>query len=142
MLGPQTYGFYPGSGNEYRVIIDPGGQKKKTTGSRPGSATLKRIVLVGNPRITILMLSRTGAKKRAFHSESPPVWPVFKWAHDDKFFARMTQVNVQTFSLFFIATSYLKVTYTLLCVREYRFFLLFLLTFKLFNTCCCVHKET
>ena len=37
---------------------------------------------------------RTGAKKRAFHSENPPdTWPVFKWAHDDKFFARMTQVR-------------------------------------------------
>merc|ERR1712117_614702 len=34
---------------------------------------------------------RTGAKKRAFHSEIPIVWPVFRWSHDDKFFARMTQ---------------------------------------------------
>ena len=30
-------------------------------------------------------------KKRAFHSENPPVWPVFKWSSDDKYFARMTQ---------------------------------------------------
>jgi len=44
-----------------------------------------------DPSAIIIWDSRTGAKKRAFHSENPPVWPVFKWSHDDKFFARMTQ---------------------------------------------------
>lgn len=45
-----------------------------------------------DPSAIIIWDSRTGAKKRAFHSENPPdTWPVFKWAHDDKFFARMTQ---------------------------------------------------
>merc|ERR1712045_689556 len=32
--------------------------------------------------------------KRAFHSETPIVWPVFQWSHDDKFFARMNQDGV------------------------------------------------
>lgn len=44
-----------------------------------------------DPSAIIIWDSRTGIKKRAFHSESPPVWPVFKWSHDDKFFARMAQ---------------------------------------------------
>jgi len=44
-----------------------------------------------DPSAIIIWDSRTGAKKRAFHSENPPVWPVFKWSADDKYFARMTQ---------------------------------------------------
>jgi len=44
-----------------------------------------------DPTAIIVWDCRTGAKKRAFHSEIPIVWPVFRWSHDDKFFARMTQ---------------------------------------------------
>jgi len=44
-----------------------------------------------DPSAIIIWDSRTGAKKRAFYSENPPVWPVFKWSNDDKYFARMTQ---------------------------------------------------
>jgi len=33
--------------------------------------------------------SRTGVKKRQFHAEEGNVWPIFKWSHNDKFFARM-----------------------------------------------------
>lgn len=44
-----------------------------------------------DPTAIIVWDCRTGAKKRAFNSENPPVWPVFKWSVDDKFFARMTQ---------------------------------------------------
>jgi len=44
-----------------------------------------------DPSAIIIWDSRTGVKKRAFHSENPPVWPVFKWSSDDRFFARMTQ---------------------------------------------------
>jgi len=44
-----------------------------------------------DPSAIIIWDSRTGAKKRAFHSENPPVWPVFKWSCDDKYFARMTE---------------------------------------------------
>jgi len=43
------------------------------------------------PSAIIIWDSRNGIKKRAFHSENPPVWPVFKWSHDDKYFARMTE---------------------------------------------------
>jgi len=43
------------------------------------------------PIAVVVWDSRTGAKKRAFHSEQPPVWPIFKWSHDDQYFARMTQ---------------------------------------------------
>lgn len=42
------------------------------------------------PTAIIVWDSRTGMKKRAFHSENPPVWPVFKWSHDDKYFVRKT----------------------------------------------------
>merc|ERR550519_2126159 len=44
-----------------------------------------------DPTAIIVWDCRTGAKKRAFNSENPPVWPVFKWSIDDKFFVRMTQ---------------------------------------------------
>ena len=44
-----------------------------------------------DPTAIIIWDSRTGAKKRAFHSENPPVWPVFRWSFDDTYFARMTQ---------------------------------------------------
>merc|ERR1719369_59377 len=43
------------------------------------------------PIAVVIWDSRTGAKKRAFHSEQPPVWPIFKWSCDDQYFARMTQ---------------------------------------------------
>ncbi len=29
-------------------------------------------------------------KKRQFSADGPPVWPIFKWSHDGKFFARMS----------------------------------------------------
>jgi len=48
-------------------------------------------VATDEPSAIIVWDSRNGVKKRAFHSESPPVWPVFKWSHDDNYFARMTQ---------------------------------------------------
>lgn len=38
----------------------------------------------------ILWDLRTGVKKRCFHADQEQiVWPVFKWAHDDKYFARV-----------------------------------------------------
>jgi len=45
------------------------------------------------PTAIIVWDSRTGVKKRAFHSENPPVWPVFKWSHDDKYFVRMAEAE-------------------------------------------------
>ena len=37
----------------------------------------------------IIWEARTGVKKRSFNVSHPYVWPIFKWSHDDKFFARM-----------------------------------------------------
>ncbi|KAK7081817.1 translation initiation factor eIF-3b like protein [Halocaridina rubra] len=33
--------------------------------------------------------TRSGQKKRAFNAERPPLWPVFKWSNDDRYFARI-----------------------------------------------------
>lgn len=45
-----------------------------------------------DPDAFIIWDIRTGMKKRSFHAERPNiVWPVFKWSHDDKYFARITQ---------------------------------------------------
>ncbi len=43
-----------------------------------------------DPSAIIIWESRTGVKKRAFNAEGPPVWPIFKWSADGKFFARMS----------------------------------------------------
>lgn len=44
-----------------------------------------------DPNALIIWDIRTGAKKRSFHAEREQlVWPVFKWSHDDKYFARIT----------------------------------------------------
>eukprot|EP00094_Tigriopus_californicus_P003747 TCALIF_03606-PA protein Name:"Similar to Eif3b Eukaryotic translation initiation factor 3 subunit B (Mus musculus)" AED:0.03 eAED:0.03 QI:134/0.75/0.8/1/1/1/5/29/718 len=42
------------------------------------------------PTAVIFWEARSGLKKRAFNADGPPVWPLFKWSHDDKYFARMT----------------------------------------------------
>jgi len=41
------------------------------------------------PQSIIIWDARTGIKRRAFNAERPPVWPVFKWSNDDKYFARI-----------------------------------------------------
>jgi len=51
----------------------------------------KDMAVSEDPTAIIIWDCRTGAKKRAFNAENPPIWPVFKWSNDDKFFARMTQ---------------------------------------------------
>ena len=43
------------------------------------------------PHSVIIWSIRTGQKKRAFHAEKPPVWPLFKWSHDDRYFARISE---------------------------------------------------
>jgi len=45
----------------------------------------------GEPTAITIWETRTGVKKRSFHAETPGQWPVFKWSHNDKFFARMTK---------------------------------------------------
>ena len=42
------------------------------------------------PSAIIVWECRTGLKKRAFNADGPPIWPIFKWSHDDKYFARMS----------------------------------------------------
>uniref|UniRef100_UPI00398E3F4D eukaryotic translation initiation factor 3 subunit B-like n=1 Tax=Pristiophorus japonicus TaxID=55135 RepID=UPI00398E3F4D len=44
-----------------------------------------------DPQAIIIWDVLTGQKKRGFHCESSAHWPIFKWSHDGKFFARMTQ---------------------------------------------------
>lgn len=34
---------------------------------------------------------RTGLEKRSFLINGAPVWPIFRWSKDDKYFARITQ---------------------------------------------------
>ncbi|XP_076055682.1 eukaryotic translation initiation factor 3 subunit b [Oratosquilla oratoria] len=41
------------------------------------------------PQSIIIWDVLTGQKRRSFNAERPPVWPVFKWSHDDKYFARI-----------------------------------------------------
>jgi len=50
-----------------------------------------------DPSAIIIWDTRTGAKKRAFHAEDPPMLPAFKWTHDDKYFARMTKDGISVF---------------------------------------------
>lgn len=42
------------------------------------------------PTAIVIWETRTGVKKRSFNADGPRVWPIFKWSHDDRFFARMT----------------------------------------------------
>uniref|UniRef100_A0A4W3JH05 Eukaryotic translation initiation factor 3 subunit B n=1 Tax=Callorhinchus milii TaxID=7868 RepID=A0A4W3JH05_CALMI len=44
-----------------------------------------------DPQAIIIWDILTGQKKRGFHCENSAHWPIFKWSHDGKFFARMTQ---------------------------------------------------
>lgn len=32
---------------------------------------------------------RTGQEKRSFNPDGPSAWPIFRWSHDDKYFAKM-----------------------------------------------------
>ncbi|XP_034293772.1 eukaryotic translation initiation factor 3 subunit B [Pantherophis guttatus] len=43
-----------------------------------------------DPQAIVIWDILTGQKKRGFHCESSAHWPIFKWSHDGKFFARMT----------------------------------------------------
>lgn len=45
-----------------------------------------------DPNAFIIWDIRTGSKKRSFHADRYSIlWPVFKWSHDDKYFAGVTQ---------------------------------------------------
>uniref|UniRef100_A0A8C9CV64 Eukaryotic translation initiation factor 3 subunit B n=1 Tax=Phocoena sinus TaxID=42100 RepID=A0A8C9CV64_PHOSS len=64
-----------------------------------------------DPQAIIIWDILTGQKKRGFHCESSAHWPIFKWSHDGKFFARMT---LDTLSIYETPVSdlldYLKVS--------------------------------
>lgn len=41
---------------------------------------------------------RTAAKKRCFHADQEQIiWPIFKWSHDDKYFARVVNDNLSIY---------------------------------------------
>jgi uncharacterized protein with WD repeat len=42
-----------------------------------------------NPEVLIIWEIRTGAKKRTFSEVYKTPWPVIRWSHDDRYFARM-----------------------------------------------------
>lgn len=48
-----------------------------------------------DPQCTIIWDLRSGAKKRAFPTDPHPIWPIFKWSYDDKYFARLNQEKEQ-----------------------------------------------
>ena len=41
------------------------------------------------PQSVIIWDVRSGQKKRSFNAERPPLWPIFKWSSDDRYFARI-----------------------------------------------------
>lgn len=41
------------------------------------------------PKRLIIWDIRTGLEKRSFDADTPPIWPIFRWSQDDKYFARM-----------------------------------------------------
>jgi len=50
------------------------------------------------PRAIIIFDLRTGMKKRGFHAETRNLhWPVFKWSHDDKYFARISKDTISVY---------------------------------------------
>ncbi|XP_038067508.1 eukaryotic translation initiation factor 3 subunit B-like [Patiria miniata] len=44
-----------------------------------------------DPQAIIIWDVQTGKKKRGFHCESAAHWPIFKWNHDGKYFAKQSQ---------------------------------------------------
>ncbi|XP_018573654.1 eukaryotic translation initiation factor 3 subunit B [Anoplophora glabripennis] len=61
---------------KYLVTYSPQGD--------PHNAEQKRIIIWD---------IRTGLEKRSFNPEGPSAWPIFRWSHDDKYFARIGQNN-------------------------------------------------
>ena len=56
------------------------------------SPTMQSSRQVDEPNAIIIWDPRTGVKKRSFNADmQSPVWPIFKWSHNDKYFGRMTK---------------------------------------------------
>lgn len=43
----------------------------------------------GEPKKLITWDIRTGLEKRTFYPETPATWPILRWSHDDRYFARL-----------------------------------------------------
>jgi len=65
----------------YLVTFSPPNSRGAATATGPD----------GEPTAICIWETRTGVRKRSFHAEMPHVWPIFKWSHNDKFFARMSK---------------------------------------------------
>jgi len=65
----------------YMVTFSPPNNRHAATATGPD----------GEPTAISIWETRTGVKKRSFHADMPHVWPIFKWSHNDKFFARMSK---------------------------------------------------
>merc|ERR1712241_602512 len=65
----------------YMVTFSPPNNRHAETATGPD----------GEPTAITIWETRTGVKKRSFHADMPHVWPIFKWSHNDKFFARMSK---------------------------------------------------
>lgn len=40
--------------------------------------------------VFVIITLRTGLEKRSFNLEDPSAWPIFRWSHDDKYFAKIS----------------------------------------------------
>ena len=76
---PQFIDFSPCE--NYLVTFSPPNSRSAANATGPD----------GEPTAIHIWETRTGVKKRSFHADMPHVWPIFKWSHNDKFFARMTK---------------------------------------------------
>ncbi|ELT99648.1 hypothetical protein CAPTEDRAFT_163351 [Capitella teleta] len=50
-----------------------------------------------DPQAVIIWDIRSGMKKRGFHCENASVWPIFKWSHDGRYFARMASDSISVY---------------------------------------------
>ena len=47
-----------------------------------------------DPQCIVVWDIKTGRKMRGFTAGKQRTWPAFKWSHDDKYFARISEVQV------------------------------------------------
>lgn len=50
-----------------------------------------------DPQAIIIWDIKTGQKKRGFQSVKSDFWPVFKWSHDDKYFAKLGENMISVY---------------------------------------------
>lgn len=67
--------------NEFLFLNDAHNFRYLTTFSpEPDAADKKKLVIFD---------IRTGMEKRSFIIDGAPVWPIFRWSKDDKYFAKI-----------------------------------------------------